>query len=537
MSQIEQLKELIATLQLLLGLMGAQSGLQAEQVVPPVPVADQIESPITIPANDDTTSVFSSGQQVATVDTVNVRDPYGTSGTIAGTQVAGQVGVVANINPKKADGYTWVPVNFKNGADGWVAEDFLKAVADPVVVIPQPPVVTPPASKCELTVTYPNSGERLVQGKKIAVTWDGENESSSNKVLLELLLNGNRVSAYSTTITNRGTFEFVPGSELQTVSGYSIRVTDSGKSSCNDKSDSTFSLVSASSPTPEPTPTPTPTPEPIPDVTVNNCSIPQYTFKESDFDNVISDYQSTQTLTLSGSKWDNTLVKNCNIHDTSGEGIVLKNVDNVVITGCTFKNIGGQAAVRGSISGSATNVTLYKNVVNNTAMNGFNFGQRVNDGVNHDNLRIINNQISNTGMNINDGSTHSMYIQAQEHEIVGNTISGSRDGNGISVRSSGEVSCNDISGTSKASKPGIRYYSDHQTGSSNRLIINQNKVRGSASGINLFKPVQRYDGQSNYNHVVKNFNITNNDVSGNTKGILIDSTYSSSPFSVTQSNN
>jgi hypothetical protein len=265
------------------------------------------------------------------------------------------------------------------------------------------------------------------------------------------------------------------------------------------------------------------------------CTTPYFTFNESDFDNVYDGIELTETTTLEGASWNNTLIKNCHVHDTAGDGIVLRDVQNVVITGCVFENIGGtggQAAVRGSISGDTKDVFLYNNVIRNTARNGLAFGQRAANGVDHENLRIIANTITNTGLGSSDGSTHGLYIQAQDYEIAHNTVSGERDGNGISVRSSGEVVCNMVTGNSKTDKPGIRYYSDHQTGSSNTLLFDQNEVSGQSIGIDLYQPVNRYDGKTGYDHVVKTFSFVDNVLIGNGEAIRIANEYNSAPFKV-----
>jgi hypothetical protein len=82
--------------------------------------------------------------------------------------------------------------------------------------------------------------------------------------------------------------------------------------------------------------------------------------------------------------------------------------------------------------------------------------QRILQGIRHTNLQIIDNQLNNTGTSRKSGSTHGLYVQAQDFVIEGNRISGGRDGNGISVQSSGAVACNEISGTSASEKGGIR---------------------------------------------------------------------------------
>lgn len=268
------------------------------------------------------------------------------------------------------------------------------------------------------------------------------------------------------------------------------------------------------------------------------CAPAQLTFSDADFDHVIDGYESTKTLRLTGAANDNTLVRNCRIHDTSDDGIFIQGVKNVVITGCTFENIGGQAAVRGSVTAGSSDVVLYDNTVIGAAMNGFNFGQRIADGVDHQRLRIIGNRLRDTGRDDDDGLTHGLYIQSQDFEISGNTILGPRDGNGISVRSSGVVRCNVVSGASKSRKPGIRYFSDHTVGPSDTLRIERNRVTGASVGVDLYQPAPRFgDGQATVEHVVKRFVITDNVLGGNTTPLAIAPAYFSSPFSVEEAGN
>ena len=264
------------------------------------------------------------------------------------------------------------------------------------------------------------------------------------------------------------------------------------------------------------------------------CEIPLLSFEEADFDRVIDGEVFSQTLVISGPEWNNTLIKNCRVHDTEGDGIVVRDVSNVIITDCSFENIGGQAAVRGSITGGTDGVVLYKNRVKHTAENGFNFGQRSAQAIDHTNLKIIGNTIDDTGREEGSGLAHGMYIQAQDFEITHNTITGSRDGNGISVRSSGLISCNTIAGKSASNKPGIRYYSDHQRGESNSLIIERNTITGSRVGIDLFSPVKRYDGFGGYDHVVTNFTISNNTIQDSTTPVSVAVEYTRDPFVVTK---
>ncbi len=113
---------------------------------------------------------------------------------------------------------------------------------------------------------------------------------------------------------------------------------------------------------------------------------------------------------------------------------------------------------------------------------------------------------------------------------------GIRDGNGISVRSSGVVRCNWVSGVSASGKPGIKYYSNHQTGPTDTLLIELNDVVDDFTGIEIHRPVDRYDGQPPPDHVVKNFIIRNNMVKASPP-IEVAAEYDAGGFSVEQYDN
>ena len=262
------------------------------------------------------------------------------------------------------------------------------------------------------------------------------------------------------------------------------------------------------------------------------CDYVPVTYNPADFDNVLDGETFTQTLVLEGVDWNNTLVTNCSFKDIEGDGILLRNVENVVISGCTFEGIQGQGAIRGSVTGGTNNIVIANNVISDVAENGINFGQRVGSDIDHKGLIIEGNIITNTGMTQSNGLHHSVYVQTQDVIVRHNIIAGIRDGNGISVRSSGEVSCNTVTGNSKADKAGIRYYSDHQTGPSKTLVLTDNTVSGQDIGIDLFAPVDRYDGKTGVDHVVKTFVVTNNELSRNYQPFRLATIYQAAPFIV-----
>lgn len=253
---------------------------------------------------------------------------------------------------------------------------------------------------------------------------------------------------------------------------------------------------------------------------------------EASFQRIIEDRDFSETLKLVEPEDSHTLVRNCRFLGIQGDGILLRNVVNVTIVDSEFRDIKGQAAIRGSMSGGTRDVRILGNTIGNVAENGISFGQRAADGVDHPGLVIEGNRIRDTGQSRSDGKSHSIYVQSGDFEIVGNVISGSRDGNGISLRSSGKAIGNRISGKAKSDKPGIRYYSDHQRGASNELLIEANRVSGQRIGIDLADPVDRYDGKAGIEHVVRSFVLKANELNDCRTPISVSERLGQAPFSV-----
>jgi hypothetical protein len=234
---------------------------------------------------------------------------------------------------------------------------------------------------------------------------------------------------------------------------------------------------------------------------------------------------------------DDTLYKNCNFHDIVGNGLQMRNVDNVVVHNCTFTDI----SIHGIFlrkTGSTSNVTIDNCTILRTGENGIHATQDFTGPVDHTNFKILRCDISDTGEDFSAGSKHGLYVQCGDFLIRENKIHGNRDGNGISVRSSGVIRFNDVSGVSKDGKPCIRYFSDHFVGSSNLLDIYGNYCRGPHDGIHINQPTTLAEtGGSPPTHVVKNFNIENNTTLVAGTGIAWHTDYDSSPYTVTSTNN
>lgn len=249
-----------------------------------------------------------------------------------------------------------------------------------------------------------------------------------------------------------------------------------------------------------------------------------------------------QPLELIGSEFDNTLVRFNTIHDTGSgkDGIFLRDVSNVHIYQNEIYNIDGMAGIRASIYGNSDSITIDSNEIYNVQRDGIFIPQRSNDNPPTTNtlVKIVNNTIYDTGLNDSPPyPTHSIYCQAPDALIEGNNIYGNRHSHAISIRSSGIIRSNWIQGSKSDStvRAGIRYFSDHKTGPSDLLLIENNFVlvkEDSMNGIDIFEASVLYDGSnSDYDHVVKNFIIRFNTVvlkGANGQGIDIHDDYNDS---------
>ncbi len=250
---------------------------------------------------------------------------------------------------------------------------------------------------------------------------------------------------------------------------------------------------------------------------------------------VIENLVLTDTLTLSGHEWDNTLIRNVTIQNVTGDGIMLRDVANVRIENVTINNVSGDG-IKLSTLGSTSNVVIIGNTITNIGADGINAGQRKADGVDHTGLQILDNTIDTTGLRSSGtGLVHGLYIQSSDFLIQGNRILNSTDGDAISVRSSGVVRGNFIE---NAYNSGIAYFADNFKGLSAQLIIEENTIINSGTGtlmsdINLMNIPA---GQQSA--AVKNFIIRNNALTdGDGQEIDLAAVYAQLGFSVSMVNN
>lgn len=233
----------------------------------------------------------------------------------------------------------------------------------------------------------------------------------------------------------------------------------------------------------------------------------------AEYTRIIENLVLTDTLTLSGSQWDNTLVRNVTIQNVKGNGIMLRDVSNVRIENVTIDNVTGDG-IKLSTLGSTSGVTIVNCKISNIGDDGINAGQRIEDGVDHPGLKIIGNTIDNTGLNSGtSGLLHGIYVQTSDFLIEGNVVTNSVDGNAISVRSSGVVRGNY---TSDSRESGIAYYADHAAGPSDTLIIEDNVIIGSGNGtsrsdIDLLRIPDGQASQTVSTFIIRNNILTDDD--------------------------
>jgi len=195
-------------------------------------------------------------------------------------------------------------------------------------------------------------------------------------------------------------------------------------------------------------------------------------YPAGNWDHIIENKTYNQTLILTGHSNDNTLIINSKFNSASGPGIRICGVNNVYILSNEIYNepntVGGHGIELGSSSGCGTeNITIDNNIIHDIRSSGIIPKASPTNGTFHNNLVIKNNNIYNIGNNDKD---HGIYNIAGDVKILNNVIHGSM-GNGISTRSSGVISGNIFWDTVKSC---IRYFTDHETGPSKKLLIENN---------------------------------------------------------------
>ena len=90
------------------------------------------------------------------------------------------------------------------------------------------------------------------------------------------------------------------------------------------------------------------------------------------YDNIIENVTYNSTLRLTGSEWDNTLVRNVVIENVNGNGALLRDVDNVTFENVTIRNVSGDG-IKLSTQGSTSNVVISNSDISRVGLSEVQF--------------------------------------------------------------------------------------------------------------------------------------------------------------------
>ncbi|XOV69020.1 MAG: right-handed parallel beta-helix repeat-containing protein [Fluviicola sp.] len=173
----------------------------------------------------------------------------------------------------------------------------------------------------------------------------------------------------------------------------------------------------------------------------------------------------TTFLRVDGHHFDSLVIENC-VFD--GATLSIGNADYVTVRNCTFKNMKWDGIKVGFI-GPASNIRIENCTFENIGYNGIDSHENAPNGV-ITGCSFKNVALSQTGAAMAQPH-HAIYWKGRNVLIEKCKFTGANQpfGNGISVRSSGIVRQNVISGFPKN---GIMYYSNHPGGDT--LLIENN---------------------------------------------------------------
>ncbi|MEO1171007.1 MAG: discoidin domain-containing protein [Myxococcota bacterium] len=183
---------------------------------------------------------------------------------------------------------------------------------------------------------------------------------------------------------------------------------------------------------------------------------------------------------IDGPAFDNSYFQGCTLSGAREDAVFIRNVDNFAIVDFDISNAGREGIKLSSSSGaSSDNVYIVGNRITNVEGDGIACPQRHANGVVHRNVKIWNNRVVRSAVSNNGKKRHGIYNQCQDAEVIGNYVEDNRNGNGITMRSSGIVRGNRVRYLRNDLYPapyGINYYSDHMVGPSRTLLIENNVI-------------------------------------------------------------
>lgn len=231
-----------------------------------------------------------------------------------------------------------------------------------------------------------------------------------------------------------------------------------------------------------------------------------------------------------GSDYDNITVDSETINAAGANGIFIRDVQNLTISNCTISNANNGISAEDVVNLTITGCTISGCAANGISLNG---GQSANSRVNGANGVLIDNcDISNCDGNgillrqksqeflddIGDTTTIAfdlagvivrgntlydigvassdqvMYVQCSDPVIIDNIIEGTNTGAGISMRSSGIVEGNNISGCDE----GLEYWGNHKIGPRGVLVFRNNTVTAGTYAVKVALPAESKDQAHSY---------------------------------------
>lgn len=192
--------------------------------------------------------------------------------------------------------------------------------------------------------------------------------------------------------------------------------------------------------------------------------------------NLVTNQTFTEDLRVQGHEFDSLIIKDCVFN---GATLNIGDADYVKVENCQFKNIKNNGIKVGFI-GPANSIEISNCTFENIGYNAIDSHEDAEFGVIH---HCVFKKVALSDVGAAMGQPHhAIYWKGKDVHIYSNVFEGDGQnfGNGISVRSSGTIEMNRITGYPKN---GIMYYANHP--GYDTLLIQNNYVWGNEYGITL----------------------------------------------------
>ncbi len=156
---------------------------------------------------------------------------------------------------------------------------------------------------------------------------------------------------------------------------------------------------------------------------------------------------------------------------------------------------------RGASSGSAKNIRVRDCVVWDCKHDGLRFGRNY-EGLVFDFLKVRDTGLVEKIVRGEKKPTHHAYFQCPDVILKGVEMSGYRDDNALSLRSSGQILGGEIDGKARQSGGrGAKYFGDHPAPKDGRFIVRDLEIYGSDVAVEL-KALKNEHRQVSYAEVI-----------------------------------